>query len=253
MNYNADTEMDLDWAADQLRRQKNFGSGLPDTAIRRVTASLTAPQNLTLTCPLGNSLGAPVPRDSTMGNALSALAINSGSPEQCRQICDSLLALLSDRDRMSLHSEFVELKGIEALLEVMRKHCGETCLAALRVLDKLSRTSARSISAAGGIDIIVPCLLKEGQAPSTMEVALRTLHGLTFDNDAKQQVLRRDVREIVESLVENKPWEKGLQGSSTDPEEEERSVQAWGSVLSMAMRLLQRLGGAGTGQRPRRP
>mmetsp|Transcript_35764 Transcript_35764/g.102800 ORF Transcript_35764/g.102800 Transcript_35764/m.102800 type:complete len:254 (+) Transcript_35764:92-853(+) len=253
MNYNHDTEMDLDWAADQLRREKNFGSGLPDMPVRRDTSRLTAPQNLTLTCPLGTSRGAPVPADSTMGNALSTLAINAGSPEQCRQICDSLLALLSDRDRVQLHSEFVELKGVEALLDVVRTHGGEPGLSALYVLDKLSRTSARTISKAGGIDIIVHCLVKEGQAPRTMEIALRTLHGLTFDNDAKQQVLRRDVREITESLVENKPWQKGLQGSITDPDEEERTAQAWSDVLSIAARLLQRLGGAGSGQRPRRP
>uniref|UniRef100_A0A7S4PY09 Uncharacterized protein n=1 Tax=Alexandrium monilatum TaxID=311494 RepID=A0A7S4PY09_9DINO len=225
MNYNHDTDQDLDWAADQLRRQKNLGKGLPDTAVRRVTASLTAPQNLTLRAPLAASLGAPVPPDSTIGNALSALAINSGSPEQCRGVCDSFLALLSDRDRIQLHTEFVELKGIEALLGVVQTHGGETGLSALRVLDKLSRTSAREISAAGGIDIIVHCLVQEGQAPSMMEAALRTLHGLTFDNDAKEQVLRRDVREIAESLVENRPWEKGLQGSIDDPEEEERTAR----------------------------
>uniref|UniRef100_A0A7S0AWE6 Uncharacterized protein n=1 Tax=Pyrodinium bahamense TaxID=73915 RepID=A0A7S0AWE6_9DINO len=253
MNYNYDTEQDLDWAADQLRRQKNLGSGLPDMAIRRVTASLTAPQNLTLTSPLATSVGAPVPEDSTMGSALSALAINSGSPEQCRQICDSLLALLGEKDRVALHTEFVQLKGVEALLGVVKTHGGDTCLAALQVLDKLSRTSAREISAAGGIDDIMHCLGVEGQAPRTVEVALRVLHGLTFDNDAKQQVLRRNVREKAEDLVENRPWEKGLQGSITDPDEEEHTAQAWADVISIATRLLQRLGGAGSGQRPRRP
>merc|ERR1712110_303603 len=85
--------------------------------------------------------------DSTLGSALSALAINSQSGEQCRSICNSLLALLSDRDRaVVLHAEFAELKGIDALLSVLRQHGGDVALSALRVLDKLSRTSAREIS-----------------------------------------------------------------------------------------------------------
>lgn len=252
MNYNHDTEMDLDWAADQLRRKKNMGCGLPDTPIRRVTASL--PQT-TLTSPLQAAGGGAIVQraDTTLGSALSALAINAQSGDQCRSICDNLLVLMSDRDRsIGLHAEFVQLKGEEALLSVLRQHGGDIALSALRVLDKLSRTSAREISAAGGVDILVRICEKTGQAPRILEAALRALHGLTFDEGAKVLLQRRGVRELAEGLVESKLGLPDLQGASNAAEEERATIQAWGDVHTISTRLLQRLGGSGKKPFPRR-
>mmetsp|Transcript_57202 Transcript_57202/g.162394 ORF Transcript_57202/g.162394 Transcript_57202/m.162394 type:complete len:261 (+) Transcript_57202:116-898(+) len=259
MNYNADTDMDLDWAADQLRRQKNLGMGLPDTAVRRLTSSMPSSKAaMTLTSPRRTGLVNLGPgQESTLGHALSALDINSASEEQCRQICDGMVQLLGDRDRTALHAEFVELKGVEAVLEVVRHHGKDACLAALQVLDKLSRTSAREIAAAGGIDVVVRCAEKSHQAPRIIEAVLRTLHGMTFDEGVKNLLLRRGVRELVESLLENKHWEtQDFSGSRTDPDEEARTAEAWQRVVTIATRVLQRLGGGGAGgagQRPRRP
>jgi len=257
MNYNHDTDQDLDWAADQMRREKNLGSGLPDMGIRRTTTSLPLCQtaNVTLTSPREGGLVATAGvGNTTVGHALSALAINTASPQQCQQICDSLVPLLADRDRIAVHAEFVELKGIEALLGVVRQHGRDACLSALRVLDKLSRTSAREMAAASAIEIIVRCCEKDGQAPRILDGALRVLHGLTFEAEVKELLIRRGVRELAELLVEGRPEDQELKGSSDDPDEEEATMQAWSDVVSISNRLLQRLGGVGNSARlPKRP
>lgn len=246
MNYNHDTEMDIDWAADQMRREKNLGSSLPDTPIRLTTATLPPrPAQATLQPNMGNA-GIVTPDDATLGSALSALAINAHNSEHCFRICDNLLTLLSDRDRVTVHAEFAQLKGVEAVLNVVKEHGGDTALMALRILDKLSRTSAREISAAGGIDVLVRCCEKEGQAPRLIEAALRGLQGLTFDDTAKLLLLRRGVRELAEGVVEAKP---GVQpGENGSPEEDEANANAWRDVISISMRLLHRLGGSQKGQ-----
>jgi hypothetical protein len=159
--------------------------------------------------------------------------------------------LLADRDRIAVHAEFVELKGIEALLGVVRQHGGNACLSALRVLDKLSRTSAREMAAASAIEIIVRCCEKDGQAPRILDGALRVLHGLTFEAEVKELLIRRGVRELAELLIEGRPEDQDLRGASDDPDEEEATMQAWSDVVSIANRLLQRLGNSA--RLPKRP
>ncbi|CAJ1356695.1 unnamed protein product, partial [Effrenium voratum] len=114
MNYSHDTEMDRDWAADQMRRKKNLVSGLPDMPVRRATAALpqVAVAAVGLTSP---------PGEATLGSALSALAINAGNPEHVQRICQGLLALLYDKECLALHQEFAELKGVEAVLAILRR------------------------------------------------------------------------------------------------------------------------------------
>jgi len=221
MNYNHDTDHDLEWAQDQLRRNKLSGTGLPDVPVRRVTASLV-------------QRGDPMPidpsvsRDMTLGNSLSALAIHAHNDQQCHRICDSILALLSDRDRLGLHAEFVELNGIHLVLGVVKNHGDEPALAALRILDKLSRTSARELSAAGGIDVVLERCDIDGQVPRVVESSLKILHGLTFDTDSKLLLLRRGVRGLAESIVEAK------QGAGAGSD--------WQDVHTIATRLQARLG-----------
>lgn len=245
MNYNHDTEMDMDWSADQARRKKLMGTGLPDAPIRRVTATLkesTLSPRAAAQAGFGASSGGG---DATLGNALSALKINAKQPEHVASVCQDILELVSDRDRVSLHTEFVQLKGVEAVLEVARHNEGTPLLAAMQILDKLSRTSAREIAAAGGIDVVVQVCEKDGQAPRIIEAALRTLHGLTFDNETKLLLLRRGVRELAEGITEARPARGDTAVISTVPLEEhvQAADEAWQDVFSIATRLLQRLGG----------
>lgn len=255
MNYNHDTEMDLDWAADQLRRKKYLASGLPEgVPIRRTTATIpkAAPSRYENT--LGLEVDTPVPPggEATLVSALSALAINERSADHCQLICENLVVLLSGQDRVTLHAEFVQLKGVDAVLNLVREHMAPaTVRAALRVLDKLSRTSAREIAAANGIDVMARCCekLKDGgkahppQAPRVIEAALRALHGLTFDGEVKRLLLRRGVKELAELFLEEKADEVDQQGAHASPEEEKATAEAWADVLTISGRLLQRLGG----------
>lgn len=223
MNYNFDTEMDLDWAAEQLRRAQNSSSVYPDTPIRRVTAALQP----TVSSPVDPS----VSTDTTLGNALSALTVHGHSDDQSRRICDSILGFLSDRNRMTLHAEFVRLKGIDLVLCTVKQHGDETAQVALRILDKLSRTSARQISAAGGIDIILLRCEKDKQSARVLEAALKVLHGLSFDPEVKLLLLRRGVQHLAQSLIEAK----------LDENCEESMVQAYRDVHTISTRLSARL------------
>lgn len=231
-------------------------SGLPDgVPIRR--AITTLPQAVPSRCettlgPPDVDAHAPPGGEATLVSALSALAINERSADHCRLICENIVVLLSAGDRMTLHSEFVQLKGVDAVLNVVREHTAPaTALAALRVLDKLSRTSAREIAAANGIDVMARCCekLKDGgkahppQAPRVIETALRALHGLTFDGEVKRLVMRRGVLELAELLLEEKADEVNQQGAHATPEEEKATAEAWADVLTISGRLLQRLGG----------
>ncbi|CAJ1423003.1 unnamed protein product [Effrenium voratum] len=206
MNYSHDTEMDRDWAADQMRRKKNLVSGLPDMPVRRATAALpqVAVAAVGLTSP---------PGEATLGSARSALAINAGNPEHVQRICQGLLALLYDKECLALHQEFAELKGVEAVLAILRRHGSGTALAALRVLEKLSRTVPRELCTAGGVDVLARCVEVPCQAPRLLEASLRCLHGLSFDSEAKAFVARRGVREIAEALLEDIPLRKERQAT----------------------------------------
>lgn len=247
MNYSHDTEMDREWAADQLRRRKNLGSGLPDMPIRRATAAL--PQ-VAVAAVQGGLISAG-PGEATVGSALSALTINAGSAEHVQRICHGLLALLYDKERLAVHYEFAELKGVEALLAVLRRHGSGTALAALRVLEKLSRTVPRELCVAGGVDVLARCAEVPCQAPRLLEASLRCLHGLTFDMEGKAAVERRNVREIAEALLEDIPLRKQRQVVSS--EEEQRSLEeAWDDTTVICRRLLQRLG-ADVGRKIRPP
>mmetsp|Transcript_98775 Transcript_98775/g.156210 ORF Transcript_98775/g.156210 Transcript_98775/m.156210 type:complete len:237 (-) Transcript_98775:39-749(-) len=223
MNYNFDTEMDLEWAADQLRRVKNTGSALPDTPIRRVTAPLQ-PKNGVIADP-------SVSQDTTLGNALSALTVHSHNDEQCRRICESILTLLSDRERTQTHAEFVQLQGVQLILGIVKRHGDDATHVALRILDKLSRTSARHLSAAGGIDVVLLRCDKDKQSARVLEAALKVLHGLSFDTEVKQLLLRRGVPHLARSIIE-----AGLANSA-----EASSVQAYQDVHTIAVRLAARL------------
>ena len=119
MNYNHDTEMDLGWAKDQLRRQRNLVKGVQDAPIRRLTPPI--PQAAVLLSGTCHATAAQL-RDTTLGEALSALSIGARAGPTCCQICRSILALLSDRDRLGVHAEFLQLKGLEAILGVLREH-----------------------------------------------------------------------------------------------------------------------------------
>jgi len=256
MNYSHDTETDVVWAADQLRRKKLLGTGLPDSSVRRETTSLP---KATLTR-LGDGAtlvlsDTAAPGEATLGSALSALAINARDGPHCAHICRDLLAIVADRDRVALHREFCELKGVEAVALVIRDHIGEPVHAALQILDKLSRTSARQIAAAGAIDEIVRCAEKEGQAPRVIEAALRVLHGLSFDSEAKPLLVRRGVRELAEALAGTGPPPTYADGVATVPLEAdiERAHQAWQDVLSISTRLLARMGGPKVGGIRRHP
>jgi hypothetical protein len=239
MNYNFDTDMDLDWAADQLRRKQNCGTGLPDTPLRRVTAALKqGGPGITICDPA-------VSDDSTLGNALSALTIHSHSSVHCYRICESILALVADRDRVQLHQELVHLEGVQSVLGVVRQHEGPAAEVALRILDKLSRTSARQICAAGGVDVLIRCCERDGQTPRVLEVALRVLHGLTFDSDSKILLLRRGVRGLAEALLLRLTDGARTRTHETSynmligPEKEE--AEAWQDVETVITRLLHRL------------
>merc|ERR1719174_2540349 len=224
MNYNFDTEMDLDWAADQLRRAQNANTSLPVTPIRRVTPALHPNAK---SCPTDPS----VSQDTTLGNALSALTVHSHNDEQCRRICESILTLLSDRARVALHAEFVRLKGIDLVLATVKRHRDETAQMALLILDKRSRTSARQISAAGGIDIVLLRCEQDKQNTRVLEAALKVLHGLTFDSEVKVLLLRRGVHLLAAALIEAKMEENC----------EESEVQAYQAVTTIATRLAARL------------
>jgi len=250
MNYNADTEQDMDWSADQARRRKLLGTGLPDTPIRRVTATLKestlAPGSLRgMTGGMGTSHSGN--GDATLGNALSALEINGGQAAHVACVCQDILALVSDRQRLAVHAELVELRGVDKLLEVVQTHEGEAQLRALQILDKISRTSGRALAAGGTIDVLVQ-VCQKGQAPRVLEAALRSLHGLTFDGEAKPLLHRRGVHKLAESLVENRPSPSDTVLVSTVPLEEHvrAADEAWQDVYSIATRLLQRMGGAST-------
>jgi len=224
MNYNFDTDMDLEWAADQLRRAQNVGSSLPDTPIRRVTPALNRSTK-------GSSMDPSVSQDTTLGNALSALTVHAHNDEQCRRICDSILNLLSDRERVALHAEFVRLKGIDLILQTVKQHGDETAQMALQILDKLSRTSSRQISSAGGIDVVLLRCEKDKQNARVLEAALRVLHGLTFDSEVKVLLLRRGVHHLAQALIEAK-LEENCEASM---------VQAYQAVTTIATRLSSRL------------
>mmetsp|Transcript_24475 Transcript_24475/g.62544 ORF Transcript_24475/g.62544 Transcript_24475/m.62544 type:complete len:285 (-) Transcript_24475:85-939(-) len=256
MNYNHDTEMDMRWEADQARRFKLLDTGLPDASIRRVTAGFgeatMSPGSLRA---IGAAPGRLAGGNVTLGNALSALAINAKDPVHLAKVCREILEIIADRDRIGMHREFVELKGAESMLEILRHHKGEVVLVALQILDKLSRTSAREISACGAIDVIVRICETDGQAPRTIETALRVLHGLTFENDVKLLLLRHGVRELAEALTEARPALGSVEALSTIPTEDDvrTADQAWHDVLSISTRLLTRLGGSRKGGLRRLP
>eukprot|EP00928_Gymnodinium_smaydae_P023160 TRINITY_DN19221_c0_g1_i2.p1 TRINITY_DN19221_c0_g1~~TRINITY_DN19221_c0_g1_i2.p1 ORF type:complete len:309 (+),score=62.26 TRINITY_DN19221_c0_g1_i2:139-927(+) len=247
--------MDLVWAADQMRRKKNLDAGVPCAPVRRLTAALRqGPIDGDAYTGAGAVavMDPSVTPDTTLGNALSALSIHSHSDEQCRRVCESILALVSDRDRTALHSELVRLRGVERVLLVVRERRGEAALVALRVLDKLSRTSPREISAAGGVEILMQCC-EEGP-PRAVEAALKVLLGLSFDGECKTLLLRRGVRGLVEDVLQRVPDEvqdakRTGEWYTGGPQEADDAV-ARQEVLFVATRLAQRLGeGRGEGRR----
>lgn len=268
MNYSFDTEMDLGWSADQLRRAKHAGTGLGDDAIRRVTATRRAapekapgalsvavvPSGRDATQRPGYQLErAPLAEESSLGTLLSALS-NTASPEHIARLCEELLLLLSKRDKSALHAEFVQLRGVEAVINVVRKHPGPTSLPALRILEKLARSSAREVAAAGGIDAVVQVCERGGQAalvadinksnkeaPLLLEAALKTLIGLTFDDVPRGLLSRHSIVELTEALLRAQPGVEVGEGTST--EAEQASLVAWQDVMCASRRLLQRLGG----------
>jgi len=223
MNYNFDTDMDLDWSADQLRKAKLHSTGLPDVPVRRIGIALqqgTDPPT-----------DPAVSRDSTLGNAISGLAIHAHSEDQCRRLCESILTLISERDRVTLHAELVQLRGVDHLLAVVKRHGDECVLVALRILDKLSRTSASVICNAGGVDVALQRCDHLRETPRVFEAALRVLLGLTFDNDSKVLLLRRGVRGLAETVVEH------VVGSG----ESQENREVWVDIQSIGTRLLGRL------------
>eukprot|EP00747_Dinoflagellata_sp_TGD_P195492 gnl/TRDRNA2_/TRDRNA2_64257_c0_seq1.p1 gnl/TRDRNA2_/TRDRNA2_64257_c0~~gnl/TRDRNA2_/TRDRNA2_64257_c0_seq1.p1 ORF type:complete len:255 (-),score=46.48 gnl/TRDRNA2_/TRDRNA2_64257_c0_seq1:69-833(-) len=232
MNYNHDTEQDLCWAADQLRKSRNAGSTLRDVPVRRETSLLVRPAQPP---PFGNAgiTDPAVSVSSTMGDALSALAVHAHNAEHCKRICESILALLGDRSRLSLHEEFVQLKGVDTVLNVVRRFPSEeaTLVVALRVLDKLSRTSARAICAGGGIDAVLERCDRDKQTPQVLEAALRVLLGLTFEPQAKLVLLRRGCRGLAASFVE----------ANASPDASDAEIVAWEDIHTAATRLMQRL------------
>lgn len=252
MNYSHDTEHDVEWAREQLRKAKNFDTGLPDVPIRRFTATLRQANSRG---PLLPPMDPAVSNDTTLGHALSGLAVHAHSAAQCQRICESVLLLMADRDRVSVHAEFVRLKGIEATLMVATHHRDGAALAALRILDKVSRTSAREIAAAGGIEVATRVCEEEGRLNLPLqEAALRVLHGLTFDSEVRLLLLRRGVKNLAEALMDagpggaspevlTAPLVEGLLQEHVPgvPEAIKVNGQAWEDVCSIINRLVQRL------------
>lgn len=232
MNYNHDTDQDLDFAASQLRKKQNAHSILEDAPIRRITSALAQS---------GARIVDPgVTPDATLGTALSALDIHGHSEDDCQRIFESILEVMSDRRRLELHKELVQLKGLQHILGAIRRH-GDACtIVALRLLDKLSRTSARDITAAGGVEVLLERSDMKRESPRVVEAVVRVLLGLTFESDAKVLLLRRGVRGLAESIVELIP-------DTSDAEL--REAQA--DLKSVGTRLLNRLSDGEKGYRNR--
>lgn len=218
MDYNHDTEQDLLWAGSQLRKEQNQGLRIEDAPIRRITAGLAQ---------AGKPPDPAVGEDTTLGTALSALDIHKHSEADCCRIMESLLQLMSDKNRLGLHPELVQLKGLDQVLSAVRRHHdGECAVVALRLLDKLSRTCGRDIAAAGGIDVLLERCNLDKEPPRVSAAAIRVLHGLTFDGEVRPLLLRRGVRGLAQAVVERGPG---------DGVEE-------GDLHSIGVRLLNRLG-----------
>lgn len=243
MNYNYDTEMDMRWEAEQGRRRKLLNTGLPDASIRRVTAGCfeaTLSPNSRKTS-AERLAGGSV----TLGNAISALAINGRDSAHLAKVCREILGIVTDKNRLGLHAEFVDLKGLDAVVDLLHHHRGEVIVIALQILDKLSRTSARSIAACGALDVVVRICEIDGQAPRAIEAALRVLHGLSFDSDVKLLLLRHGVRELAEVMVESRLPARNANAVSIIPTEDQldEAENAWQDVLTISTRLLTRMGG----------
>lgn len=145
----------------------------------------------------------------------------------------------------NLSLKFVKRQGVEALLAILRRHGSGTALAALRVLEKLSRSVPREVMAAGGVDVLARCAEVPCQAPRLLEASLRCLHGLTFDGPARAAVERRGVRGIAEALLEDMPLRKERQVVCS-VEERSSLEEAWADAAVICRRLLHRLGAEAT-------
>mmetsp|Transcript_14076 Transcript_14076/g.30566 ORF Transcript_14076/g.30566 Transcript_14076/m.30566 type:complete len:252 (-) Transcript_14076:57-812(-) len=243
MNYNYDTEMDLRWEADQARRRKCLMLGIPDMPIRRIT---TGAKEATLApADLDQTAASPSPRSRTsLGVALSALTINRGDPRHLGKVMQEILEILSDRNRISIHKEFVDLKGVDSILDIVSTEDGETLLYSLHVLDKLTRTCAREVCAGGAIEVLKRVSEKEGQAPQIISSALQALLGLSFDSECKALLIRHGVREVAQAVKESEPYDAKEVISAVPTEESLRAAEEdWYKVHLTAGRLLTRLGG----------
>lgn len=231
MNYNHDTEHDLQWAQSTLRKKEKFYVGLSDAPVRRISSTLARREK-----PQGgvsNDGLRDIAPDATIGSALSALAIHAHSAQQVQRLCDSLYEAMTDRDRPKVHAEVVEIKGVDLILNAAKTHAKEEAcvLSALRLLQKLTRTSAKEIVQAGGVDILLELVDPDNNPSSVVGAGLHVLHGLTFQNEAKLLLLRRGVRGLAEDLAQTKHDER------CQTEERER----WAQVSSIATRLCNRL------------
>lgn len=231
MNYNHDTEHDLQWAQSSLRKEEKFTRGVSDAPVRRIASTLARGEKVD--GGVSNDGLRDINPDTTIAGALSALSIHAHSPAQVQRICDCLYEAVTDRNRPKLHSEVVEIKGVDLILNAVKTHAtDEQCvLSALRLLEKLTRTSTKEIIQAGGLDVVLARVDPDQNPSSVVAQGLRVLHGLTFQNDAKLLLLRRGVRGLAEDLQQTKHDERA------DKEERER----WGDVVSIATRLCNRL------------
>jgi len=231
MNYNHDTEQDLQWAQTTLRKEEKYGRGLSDAPVRRIASTLARGEKVD--GGVTNDGLRDIHADTTIAGALSALAIHAHSAAQVQRICDCLYEAVTDRNRPKLHAEVVEIKGVDLILNAVKTHgTNEQCmLSALRLLEKLTRTSTKEIIQAGGLDVVLSRVDPDDNPSSVVAQGLRVLHGLTFHNDAKLLLLRRGVRGLAEDLTQSK------HDARADKEERER----WNDVVSIATRLGNRL------------
>lgn len=232
MNYNHDTEHDLQWAQSLMRKKEKYAAGLSDAPVRRI-ASCVARHEKSESLGITNDGIRDIHPDTTIAGTLSALSIHAHSARQVQSLCDQLFEAVTDRDRHKMHKEIVDIKGIDLILNAVKTHAhDEDCvLSTLRLLEKLTRTSTKEVVQAGGLDVVLDRADPNDNPSSVVAAALRVLHGLTFQNEAKLLLLRRGVRGLAEDLAQTVQDER--------MEKEER--QRWDSVISIATRLCNRL------------
>jgi len=247
MNFNHDTEMEVAWGADQLRRKKQLDAGAPEAAIRRTTARFGEDFRWDLR---GQEEALPLCGQSggmTIATAVTALGVGWENNEHCERLCSDVLAMLSDRRRPSTAAEFVDLGGLDSLHRIVAKQKGLPRLQALRALEKLSRTHPERVCEAEFIDPLAMVFQVEGQAPEIVSAVLRIFHALSFSSKAKDAMIAKglcELSQVVATAMADPPpiSDQDKLALSRDEQTIQRVEDAWREVGQLATRLSARLG-----------